>query len=152
MSTANCSSKTQENTEKKTWLKNACTSLLALRYEFTFVLLLNRGNSFVSMKGSGVCNRDHTSGLPISYFPINYYLCPDFVIMSSSAVWWTTCLREILCDLRDLNITWGCIRMWPLLCPIGVWNDRVSSEIWDKNCDCFKIPHSHYKPLSGHRY
>ena len=65
-------------------LLNECTPLLALRYGFTLLLMLNRGNSFVSMRGSGVCN--HTSGLPISYFPINYYLLPDVVIMSSSAV------------------------------------------------------------------
>ena len=81
MSTANCSSK---DGKENYGLLNECTSLLALKYEFTLLLLLNQGNSFVSMKGSGVCN--HTSGLPISYFPINYYLRPDFVIMSSSAV------------------------------------------------------------------
>ena len=78
MPTANCSSKAQENTEKKTVTTERMYVYFtsAPRYEFTLLLLLNRGNSLESMRGSVVC-------LPISYFPINYHLCTDFVIMSS---------------------------------------------------------------------
>ena len=66
--------------------------ILALRYELTLLLLFNRGNSFVSVKGSGVCN--HISGLPISYFAILGIICAPIL-----SLW--------VLQLSDQQFVWG---------------------------------------------
>ena len=137
MSIANCSSKTQENCDYLTHVLHIGTQVW---------ILLNRGNSFVSMKGSGVCN--HTNGLPISYFFLQTIICAPILLL------WV--LR-----LFDKQFAWGKYHLNTLVSLEGVleYNPRYSllkwqgfQGIWDKNCDCFKILYIHYKPLSGHRY